>query len=179
MGRTLLDLLASPALQNAALRSAGIPLTYEAVDVPQAQLATVAGLLCDVGAAGNVTVPHKEAFAQFCASHSPVAERVGAVNTFWTEAGALVGDNTDVGGFDGAVRRHFGLVHDHRVVVVLGAGGGSAAARPRRCGAGGRERAPGSLRARHGARNCWPPGLHASPPCTSRSRMRPATRRSW
>lgn len=117
----------SPALQNAALRSAGIPLHYEAIDVAPPELATVAGLLRDAGAAGNVTVPHKEAFAALCASRSPVAERVGAVNTFWTESGALVGDNTDVGGFDAAVRRHFGPVHDSAVVVVLGAGGSAAA----------------------------------------------------
>ncbi len=117
----------SPAIQNAALRSAGIRLTYEAMDVAPSQLATVAGLLRDAGAAGNVTVPHKEAFAALCTSRSPVAERVGAVNAFWTEEGALVGDNTDVGGFDAAVRRHFGLPHDHGVVVVLGAGGSAAA----------------------------------------------------
>lgn len=117
----------SPALQNAALRSAGIPLTYEAMDVTPATLATVAGLLRDAAAAGNVTVPHKEAFAALCGSRSPVADRVGAVNTFWTEDGILVGDNTDVGGFDAAVRRHFGVPHDHGMVVVLGAGGSAAA----------------------------------------------------
>ncbi len=117
----------SPAMQNAALRSAGIPLTYEALDVAPARLATVAGLLRDAAGAGNVTVPHKEAFAALCESRSPVAERVGAVNTFWCEDGKLVGDNTDVGGFDAAVRRHFGLPHDHGTVVVLGAGGSAAA----------------------------------------------------
>ncbi|HEX7545293.1 MAG TPA: shikimate dehydrogenase [Gemmatimonadaceae bacterium] len=117
----------SPALQNAALRSAGIPLTYEAIDVTPARLSTVAGLLRDAGAAGNVTVPHKETFAALCGAQSPVAGRVGAVNTFWTENGALVGDNTDVGGFDAAVRRHFGLTHEHGLVVVLGAGGSAAA----------------------------------------------------
>ncbi len=117
----------SPAMQNAALRGAGFRLTYEAMDVAPEQLTTVAGLLRDAGAAGNVTVPHKEAFASLCTSRSPVAERVGAVNTFWTEDGALVGDNTDVGGFDAAVRRHFGVPHDHGVVVVLGAGGSAAA----------------------------------------------------
>lgn len=117
----------SPAMQNAALRSAGIPLTYEAMDVAPAKLATVAGLLRDAGAAGNVTVPHKEAFAALCTSRTPVANRVGAANTFWTEDGALVGDNTDVGGFDAAVRRHFGRPHDHGIVLVLGAGGSAAA----------------------------------------------------
>jgi shikimate dehydrogenase len=117
----------SPALQNAALRSARIPLTYEAIDVTPDSLATTAGLLRDASAAGNVTIPHKEAFAALCAARSPVAARVDAVNTFWTENGALVGDNTDVGGFDASVRRHFGAPHDHGTVVVLGAGGSAAA----------------------------------------------------
>jgi shikimate dehydrogenase len=117
----------SPAFQNAALRSAGIPLTYEAMDVAPSKLSTVVGLLRDAGAAGNVTVPHKEAFADLCASRSPVADRVGAVNTFWTEDGNLFGDNTDVGGFDAAVRRHFGIPRSGSMVVVLGAGGSAAA----------------------------------------------------
>ena len=74
----------SPALQNAALRRAGIPMTYEAMDVTPARLAKVAGLLQDGGAAGNVTVPHKEAFAALGSRRRPVAERVRAVNNFWT-----------------------------------------------------------------------------------------------
>ncbi|MFI5230950.1 MAG: shikimate dehydrogenase family protein [Gemmatimonadales bacterium] len=117
----------SPALQGAALRRAGIPMTYEAMDVEPAQLAQVAGLLRDGGAAGNVTVPHKHAFTALCGRRSPVAERVGAVNTFWTEQGELVGDNTDVGGLDAAVHRHFGRPSERGVVVVLGAGGAAAA----------------------------------------------------
>jgi shikimate dehydrogenase len=117
----------SPALQNAALGRAGIPMTYEAIDVAPAQLATVAGLLRDAEGAGNITVPHKEAFAALCHRRSPVADRVGAVNTFWTESGELVGDNTDVGGFDAAVRRHFGAAHERGTVTVLGAGGSAAA----------------------------------------------------
>jgi shikimate dehydrogenase len=117
----------SPAFQNAALRSAGVSIEYEALDVPPAQLATIAGLLTEVNGAGNVTVPHKLAFAGLCARLSPVAERVGAVNTFWTEGGALVGDNTDVGGFDVAVRSAFGGLWDGVEVAVIGAGGGASA----------------------------------------------------
>jgi shikimate dehydrogenase len=117
----------SPTFQNAALKSAGLPLTYEALDVTPAQLATVSGLLRDARAAGNVTVPHKEAFAKLCARLSPVAERAAAVNTFWTENGELIGDNTDVGGFDAAITHHFGAPRDHLKVAVLGAGGAAAA----------------------------------------------------
>ena len=117
----------SALLQNAALRSAKIALEYEALDVTPDALGTVAALLREGNAAGNVTLPHKVAFAACCDSLSPVAVRVGAVNTFWTENGALAGDNTDVGGFDAAVRKHFGPPREHAVVAVLGSGGAAAA----------------------------------------------------
>lgn len=117
----------SPAFQNAALRRAGLPLTYEALDVSPGQLARVAHELRATGAAGNVTLPHKEAFATHCARLSPIAERVGAVNTFWCEDGVLVGDNTDVGGFEEAIARAFGRENRWPRVALIGAGGAAAA----------------------------------------------------
>lgn len=117
----------SPAFQNAALAAAGIPLTYEALDVPPADLPAMAGLLADARAAGNVTVPHKEAFFSLCRRRTALAERVGAVNAFWTEEGGLVGDNTDVGGFDFAVERLLQRRPERLTVALLGAGGAAAA----------------------------------------------------
>ena len=117
----------SPTFQNAALRSAGVQLKYEAFDIPPSQLVDAMERLRQLGASGNVTVPHKEAFAALCGRLSPIAERVGAVNTFWTEEGALVGDNTDVGGFEEAVARAFGAQRAWRRVALVGAGGGAAA----------------------------------------------------
>jgi shikimate dehydrogenase len=117
----------SPKFQNAALRAAGIPLEYTAVDVTPAELTSVAHGLADADAAGNVTVPHKEAFAACCSTLSPVARRTGAVNTFWTEDGTLVGDNTDVGGFDAAIRGSLGIPDEPFEVALLGAGGAASA----------------------------------------------------
>lgn len=117
----------SPVFQNAALAAANIPLAYEALEVAPDDLRVMVGLLAEVGAAGNVTIPHKEAFARLCGERTPIAERVGAVNTFWTEDGALVGDNTDVGGFDAAVRDGLGMDTARLDVAVIGAGGGAAA----------------------------------------------------
>jgi shikimate dehydrogenase len=116
----------SPRMQNAALEAAGIPLRYEAVDVAPAHWAETLPLLIATRAAGNVTIPHKEAMYAACARVSPVAERVAAVNTFWVEDGALMGHNTDVGGFDAAIRAVFGPPGAWRV-AVLGAGGAAAA----------------------------------------------------
>jgi shikimate dehydrogenase len=77
-------------------------------------------------AAGNVTIPHKEAVAARCERVSPVAARAGAVNTFWVEAGALVGENTDVPAFDIVVRRLLEHEPSNLTVGVLGAGGAAA-----------------------------------------------------
>lgn len=118
----------SPAFQNAALRSAGLPLTYEAIDVPPDALDLALAELAAQSAAGNVTIPHKEAVAARCGRVTALAERVRAVNTFWHEGGRLVGDNTDVGGIDDAVRGLLGGSPDGVRVAVIGAGGSAAAA---------------------------------------------------
>jgi shikimate dehydrogenase len=118
----------SPAFQNAALRSAGIPLTYEALDVAPSALEETLRALVRQGAAGNVTVPHKEAVARACDRLEALAGRTGAVNVFWTDdPGALVGDNTDVGGFDAAVRALLGRAPRELRVGLVGAGGSAAA----------------------------------------------------
>lgn len=117
----------SPALQNAALRHAGLPIVYEAIDVLPRALDDAVRRLVSARAGGNVTIPHKEAMAAHCARLDSVAERVRAVNTFRvTEDGALEGTNTDVGGFD-ALAREAGALRAGARVAVLGAGGSAAA----------------------------------------------------
>jgi len=123
LGHTL-----SPAMQNAALVAAGITLRYEPLDIPRSVLdETIAGLRRQ-RAAGNVTTPHKVALANACDRLTETAKKVGAVNTFWTAIdGALVGDNTDVGGFDAAVDALLGSHRPRERVAILGAGGAAAA----------------------------------------------------
>ena len=80
------------------------------------------------GAGGNVTMPHKQAVFAVATRTSPLATRLGAVNTFWHEDGALVGHNTDVAGVLASVL----ALHPHGVrsarCAVLGSGGAAAAA---------------------------------------------------
>lgn len=117
----------SPTFQNAALRAAGIPLRYEALDVAPGAFADVLLGLAHQRAAGNVTVPYKESAATACDRLTPLAERVGAVNCFWVEDGLLHGDNTDVGGFDALVRATMPKPPANCRVALLGAGGSAAA----------------------------------------------------
>jgi shikimate dehydrogenase len=117
----------SPALQNAALRYVGLPIVYEAVDVAPRALDDVVRRLIAARAAGNVTIPHKEAVARLCTRLDAVADRVNAVNAFRVaDDGALEGTNTDVGGFD-ALAREAGALRAMARVAVLGAGGSAAA----------------------------------------------------
>jgi len=59
---------------------------------------------------------------------TPLAARAGAVNTFWVDDdGALVGDNTDVGGVDALARHVLGRAPANLRVALLGAGGSAAA----------------------------------------------------
>jgi shikimate dehydrogenase len=117
----------SPIFQNAALRAAGIPLTYEPVDVVPRELRVLLRELRDLNAAGNVTIPHKLSVHSSCDELTDIAARTGAVNTFWFESGRLHGDNTDVGGFEAATKALLGGDPVDARVVLLGSGGAAAA----------------------------------------------------
>lgn len=121
----------SPTFQNAALDAAGYVTRYEALDVPPDELPPTLAQLRGQEGAGNVTVPHKRAAASACDRLTDVARAVGAVNTFWTEHGRLVGDNTDVAGAASAIRAIWqqGAAYDAgpSQIAVLGAGGAAAA----------------------------------------------------
>jgi shikimate dehydrogenase len=118
----------SPVMQNAALEAAGITLSYEALDVTPEDLSETLDSLAAEGAGGNVTAPHKESAARKMLQVSPIAARVGVINTFWTShSGDLVGDNTDVAGFTALARLVLGEVPEGARLAVLGAGGAAAA----------------------------------------------------
>lgn len=117
----------SPRFQNAALRRAGIALTYEALDVPPEQLDDTLRELARQNGAGNVTIPHKEAVAARCVRVTDLARRCAAVNTFWHEDGALCGHNTDVGGAELTMRTLLGGETRGARLALVGAGGSAAA----------------------------------------------------
>lgn len=120
----------SPVFQNAALKSAGLNVSYDALDVSPEALTGVLRELARGNVAGNVTIPHKEMFAAACVRTTEIATRVGAVNTFWHEKGKLVGDNTDVLGARVAITSLLSTNPPNGAtlnVTLLGAGGAAAA----------------------------------------------------
>ncbi len=114
----------SPAMHNAACRALGLDAVYLALRVPAAAVSTLLQTLAATGGAGNVTVPHKEAVERSVARKTDVCMRAGACNTFWTEDGVLVGDNTDVAGVRAALAA---LGADGGRWLVIGTGGSARA----------------------------------------------------
>lgn len=75
----------------------------------------------------NVTMPHKQAIVAHLDHLDPLAETIGAVNTVVQENGALVGYNTDAGGFLEPLARELAETHYFRMARVLGTGGAARA----------------------------------------------------
>src|SRR6266566_2489664 len=112
-------------MHNAALRALGLDAVYVALPTPAEALPPVLAALAVVGGSGNVTVPHKEAAERCMARKTDLCARVGACNTFWTERGELVGDNTDVPGVLACLRQLD--VDGARRWLLIGTGGAARA----------------------------------------------------
>lgn len=79
-------------------------------------------------AAINVTIPYKQTVIPYLDSVSPVAQRIGAVNTVVNKDGKLYGYNTDYYGMKALIER-VGIDLTGKKVLVLGTGGTSKTAR--------------------------------------------------
>jgi shikimate dehydrogenase len=117
----------SPAMHRAALRRVGIEGDYVTREVDRdGFLAGVADLRDGALDGANVTMPHKMAAFAVCDEVTHQAHRVGAVNTLYVVDDVLKGENTDVLGVRTAWTSR--QLPDEGPVIILGAGGASAAA---------------------------------------------------
>ena len=91
----------SPAMHNAALQALQLNWSYLPLPCTSQNLKEVLEGLRGVGCHGlNVTIPHKQDVAGLCQELSPLAKRLGAVNTLIPlDSGGWHGTNTDVEGF--------------------------------------------------------------------------------
>jgi shikimate dehydrogenase len=120
----------SPAMHNAAFAALGLPHHYETRDVEADRLEDfVEALRRDDVLGANVTIPHKERVLRYMDEAGEDARRVGAVNTIVRRDARLIGENTDVYGFERAIREAApaGKMFARGTVLVLGAGGAARA----------------------------------------------------
>jgi len=113
----------SPKLQNWWLKENNINATYDKIKLEDHEIKNFIQTIKEQKIAGcNVTVPFKKIVIPFLDKLSPDAEQTQSVNTITFEDGDLVGHNTDIAGFDSAIRKLNFSVNGKKV-LILGAGG--------------------------------------------------------
>ena len=113
----------SPKLQNWWLKENNIDATYDKIKLEVHEIKNFIQEIKEQKIAGcNVTVPFKKTVIPFLDKLSPEAEQTQSVNTITFDNGDLVGHNTDIAGFDAAIKKlNFNL--EGKKVLILGAGG--------------------------------------------------------
>ena len=113
----------SPKLQNHWLKEKNIDATYDKIKLEDAQIKNFLQDIKDQKITGcNVTVPFKKTVIPFLDKLSPEAEQTQSVNTIFFDNGDLVGHNTDIAGFDTAIKKlNYSL--EGKKILILGAGG--------------------------------------------------------
>ena len=112
----------SPIMQNAALKYLGLNLIYIAIPCEEENFELVINSLKKINCKGlNITIPYKEKVFDLCSEISPVAKKLGAINTLKLNSNKeWSATNTDVEGFIYPLRL-LNLRKDQ--AVVIGSGG--------------------------------------------------------
>lgn len=123
-----LEVTLSPRMHKAAFKEANIEGVYLKMVVRPEHLKTALQALKMNGFRGvNVTNPHKEALLLFVSDITDTAREVGAVNTVLFRDDEIIGDNTDVFGFQRSLD-NLPLRIGDTAVLLIGAGGVARAA---------------------------------------------------
>jgi shikimate dehydrogenase len=114
----------SPVMHTAAFRALGLAAAYVPLQCSADEVPTLIRVLSRSGG-GNVTVPHKETAARAVDICRGLAETTESCNTFWSENGRTLGDNTDVHGLLEALNQ---LEAPSASWFIAGTGGSARAA---------------------------------------------------
>ena len=118
----------SPAIHNAAYAALGMERAYVAFEVKPEHLRDAMRAVTALGILGvNLTVPHKVRALRMLSGASGEARLLGAANCVTNRRGRLLGDNTDARGLQMSLEE-LGVGLRGASVLIIGAGGGAAAA---------------------------------------------------
>ena len=113
----------SPKLQNWWLKENNIYATYDKIKLDDHEIKNFIQDIKEQKIAGcNVTVPFKKKVIPFLDKLSPEAEHTQSVNTINFDNGDLIGYNTDIAGFNTAIKK-LNFKANGKKVLILGAGG--------------------------------------------------------
>jgi shikimate dehydrogenase len=117
----------SPVMHKAALEHLGLDAHYLAFTVAPENLKEAVSGLWALGCGGfNVTIPHKQAIMPLMQDCTPLARKIGAVNTVLRTEQGWLGDNTDRAGFIAPLQRRMSDWSEAHA-LILGCGGAARA----------------------------------------------------
>jgi len=117
----------SPQMMNAAFSTYKLDARYMAFKVRVEDVSLAIGAIRALNFAGvNVTLPHKSTVIPYLDEVTPLAKKIGAVNTISNVRGHLKGTNTDFSGFIRSLKK-LNFTPKNKVIAILGAGGSARA----------------------------------------------------
>ena len=113
----------SPKLHNYWLKQNNIDAIYDKIKLEEDEIKEIIQDIKNQKIAGcNITVPFKKKIIPFLDTLSFEAEKTQSVNTIIFEKGNLIGHNTDIVGFDKAIKALNFNMKDKKI-LILGSGG--------------------------------------------------------
>jgi len=113
----------SPKLHNHWLKENNIDAIYDKKRIDENELNSIITEIKQEKINGiNVTVPYKKAIIPFLDQLSPEAKHTQSVNTIYLQNGIAIGHNTDIAGFELAIK-YAKYDISNKKVFILGAGG--------------------------------------------------------
>ena len=113
----------SPKLHNFWFKKYNLNAKYERLLLEKGNLNKIVQKVKTGEISGlNVTVPFKQLIIPYLEKLSPEAHNTQSVNTVYLENNKLVGHNTDIAGFELAIR-HIKFDTSNKNVLIVGAGG--------------------------------------------------------
>ena len=113
----------SPKLHNHWLKENNIDALYDKKEIKESDVSGIIDEIRKDKINGiNVTIPFKKTVISFLDQLSPLAEEVQSVNTIFKKNNKVIGDNTDVVGFEQGLK-HINYNVKNKKIFILGAGG--------------------------------------------------------
>ena len=113
----------SPQLHNYWIKENKIKATYDKMQLNESDIEEIIGKVKKGKIDGiNVTIPFKKSVIPFLDQLTPLAKEVQSVNTIFKKDNKVIGDNTDIGGFEKGLK-YINYDLKNKNVFILGAGG--------------------------------------------------------
>ena len=113
----------SPKLHNYWIKENNIDAVYDKKQLSETDIEGIISEVKDGKIEGiNITVPFKKSVIPFLDKLTTLAKEAQSVNTIFKKDNKIVGDNTDVGGFEQGLK-HINYNVRNKKVFILGAGG--------------------------------------------------------